>query len=110
MTVVLSREDGFITSPVLDQQEKQVVRSSDWLGFRRGVQPELNLQFAVDILHSYISVRYKNSVRRGSTYLDDLVCIIRVHERTINTAIEHLKIPPVLIERLSLVGRNEICR
>jgi hypothetical protein len=37
MTVVLSREDGFITSPVLDQQEKQVVGSGDWLRFGRSV-------------------------------------------------------------------------
>jgi hypothetical protein len=33
MTVVFSREDGFITSLVLDQQEKQVVWSGDGLGF-----------------------------------------------------------------------------
>jgi hypothetical protein len=47
-------------------------------------------------------MRYKNSIRRGLKYLNDFVCIICVYERTINTAIEHLEIPLVLIERLSL--------
>jgi hypothetical protein len=67
-----------------------------------GPNHNINLQFTVDILHLYISVRYKNSVGRGSKYLDNLVYIIRVYKRTINTTIEHLEIPLVLIERLSL--------
>jgi hypothetical protein len=47
-------------------------------------------------------VRYKNSDGRRLKYLNNLVCIIRVHKGTINSAIEHLEIPPVLIDRLSL--------
>jgi len=47
-------------------------------------------------------MRYKNSVGRGSKYLNNLVCIIRIYEITINTAIEHLEILLVLIKRLSL--------
>jgi hypothetical protein len=47
-------------------------------------------------------MRQKNSVRRGSKYLNDLSYIIRVYKGTINSAIEHLEIPPVLINRLSL--------
>jgi len=35
-------------------------------------------------------------------YLNDLVCIICVHEGTINLAIKHLEILLVLINRLSL--------
>jgi hypothetical protein len=47
-------------------------------------------------------MQYKNSIRRGSKYLDDLGYIICVHKGTINLAIKHLEIPLVLIDRLSL--------
>jgi hypothetical protein len=47
-------------------------------------------------------VRYKNGVRRGSKYLDNLVRIIHVYKGTINLVIEHLEILLVLINRLSL--------
>jgi hypothetical protein len=35
-------------------------------------------------------------------YLNDLVRIIRIYKGAINPTIEHLEIPPVLIDRLSL--------
>lgn len=35
-------------------------------------------------------------------YLNDLVRIIRIYKGAIKPTIEHLKIPPVLINRLSL--------
>jgi hypothetical protein len=47
-------------------------------------------------------MRNKNSDRRGLKYLNNLVYIIRVHKGTINSAIEHLEILLVLIDRLSL--------
>jgi hypothetical protein len=47
-------------------------------------------------------VQYKNSVRRGSKYLNNLSYIICVYKGTINLVIEHLKILLVLIDRLSL--------
>jgi hypothetical protein len=50
MTVVLGREDGFITGPVLDKHKKQVVRSGHGLGFRGSIQLKFDLKYAVDIL------------------------------------------------------------
>jgi hypothetical protein len=35
-------------------------------------------------------------------YLDDLVSIIRVHVLAIHSAVEHLEIPPVCVERPQL--------
>jgi hypothetical protein len=99
VTIVLGREDGFITGPVLDEHEKQVVRSGHGLGLGRGIQLEDDLECAVDVLQSWISVQYKNGVRGGLPYLDDLMSIIRVHVCAIHSAVEHLEIPPVCVER-----------
>jgi hypothetical protein len=52
VTVVLGREDGFITGPVLDEYEKQVVRPGHGLGFRGGIQLKSDLECAVNILQS----------------------------------------------------------
>jgi hypothetical protein len=101
VTIVLGREDGFITGLVLDEHEKQVVRSSHGLGFRRGIQLKVDLECAVDVLQSWISVQYE-SVGGGLPYLDDLVSIIRVHVFAIHSAVEHLEIPPVRVDRPSL--------
>jgi hypothetical protein len=52
VTVVLGREDGFITGPVLDEHEKQVVRPGHGLGFRGGIQLKFDLECAVNVLQS----------------------------------------------------------
>jgi hypothetical protein len=73
-------------------------------GLGLDVVSSLKSRFKVLLIYSNItvSVQYKNNIGEDYNYLDDLVCIVRVHERAINTAIEHLEIPPVLIERLPL--------
>jgi len=55
-------------------------------------------------------MRYKNNVGNKLKYLDDLVYIIRVHKGTINLVIKHLKIPLVLINRLSLPFLLLLCQ
>jgi hypothetical protein len=52
VTVVLGREDGFITGPVLDEHKKQVVRPGHGLRFRGGIQLKLDLKCAINILQS----------------------------------------------------------
>ena len=56
VTVVLGRENGLITGPVVDQEEKQVVWSGHRLRFRRSAQLKLKLESAVDVLESWISI------------------------------------------------------
>jgi hypothetical protein len=43
----------------------------------------------------------RDSIREGSTYLNDLSRIIRIYEGAIDSAIEHLEIPPVLVDRFA---------
>ena len=50
VTVVLSREDGFIIGLVLDEYKKRVVWPSYGLRFRGGIQLKFNLECAVNIL------------------------------------------------------------
>jgi len=52
VTVVLGREDGFITGPVLDEHEKQVVGPGHGLGFGGGIQLKFDLECAVNVLQS----------------------------------------------------------
>jgi hypothetical protein len=44
----------FVSSPVLDEQEKQVVRSSHGLRFGHSVQFKDDFQCAVDVLRAKI--------------------------------------------------------
>jgi hypothetical protein len=52
VTVVLGREDGFITGLVLDEHKKQVVRAGHGLGFRGSIQLKFDLEYAINILQS----------------------------------------------------------
>ena len=48
--IVLDREDRFIAGPVLNEYEKQVIRSGHGLGLGRDIQLEDNLEYTVNIL------------------------------------------------------------
>ena len=50
VTIILGREDGFITGPVLDKHKEKVVWSGHGLGFGRGVELKLELECAIDVL------------------------------------------------------------
>jgi hypothetical protein len=50
--VVLSKIDMLIPSPVLDEEEKQVVQSGYRLGFGYHIQLKLDLQHTVNILYT----------------------------------------------------------
>lgn len=49
-------------------------------------------------------------MRGGLPYLDDLVSIIRVHVFAIHSAVEHLEIPPVCVERPFLPPLPPLCQ
>jgi hypothetical protein len=65
ISVVFDRIDIFIPSLVLDQEEKQVVRSGHGLGFGRCIQFDLTLSVPLMYFTWTISVLYKNGDRRG---------------------------------------------
>jgi hypothetical protein len=73
MQIVLGWNDMFIASPVLDEQEKQVVQSSHGLEFRRSIQFKLDLQRAVDVLRAKDEYAIEEQCRKRVIYLDNLV-------------------------------------